>query len=201
MYSTYKLNNQGDNIQPWCTPFPTWNLCVVPCPVQTVASWLSYTFLRRQVKKFGIPVSFRIFHSLLWSTVKGFSIVNEAKVDVFLELSCFFYYPTIVGNLTSGSSAFSKSSLNTWKLSVHVLLKPQLENFEYYLANMWDECNCVILWDHFGTTFLWDWSENWPFLCCGHCWVFQICCHSECSIFTASFLGFEIAQLEFHHLY
>ena len=65
------------------------------------------------------------------------SIVNEVEVDVFLELSCFFYDPTDVGNLISGSSAFCKSSLNIWKFSVHVLLKPSLENFEYYFASMW----------------------------------------------------------------
>ena len=69
-------------------------------------------------------------------TVKGFSIVNEAEVDVFLELSCFFYNPTYLGNLISGSSAFSKTDLYTWKFSVHVLLKPSLENFEHYFANM-----------------------------------------------------------------
>ena len=68
--------------------------------------------------------------------VKGFSVVNEAEVDVFLELFCFFYDPTDVGNLISGSSAFSKSSLNIWKFSVHVLLKSTLENFEYYFAIM-----------------------------------------------------------------
>ena len=65
-------------------------------------------------------------------TVKGFSVVNEAEVDVFLEFSCFFYDPTDVGNLISGSSAFSKSSLNIWKFTVYVLLKPDLENFEHY---------------------------------------------------------------------
>ena len=70
-------------------------------------------------------------------TVKGFSVVNEAEVDVFLEFSYFLYDPTAVGNLISGSSAFSKSSLNIWKLSVHVLLKSCLENFEYYCANIW----------------------------------------------------------------
>ena len=69
-------------------------------------------------------------------TVKGFGIVNKAKVDVFLELSCFFYDPGDVGNLISGSSAFSKSSLNIWKFTVHVLWKPDLENFEYYFASM-----------------------------------------------------------------
>ena len=61
-------------------------------------------------------------------TVKGFSLVNEAEVDVFLEFSCFFYDPKDVGNLISGSSGFSKSSLNIWKFMVHVLLKPGLEN-------------------------------------------------------------------------
>ena len=69
-------------------------------------------------------------------TVKGFSIVNEAEADVFLELSCFFNDPMDVSNLTSGSSAFSKSSLNIWKFSVHILLGPHLENFERYFASM-----------------------------------------------------------------
>ena len=66
-------------------------------------------------------------------TVKGFSIVSEAEVDVFLEFSCFFYDPMDIGNLISGSPAFSKSSLNIWNFSVHMLLKPSLENFEHYL--------------------------------------------------------------------
>ena len=75
-----------------------------------------------------ITSSFRISHGLLWSTVKGFGVVNKAKVDRFLELSCLFYDPTDVGNLTFGSSAFSKSSFNIWMFTVHVLLKPGLEN-------------------------------------------------------------------------
>ena len=69
-------------------------------------------------------------------TIKGFSIVNKAEVDVFLELSCLFDDPADDGNLISGSSAFSKTSLNIWKLTVHVLLKPGLENFEHYFASM-----------------------------------------------------------------
>ena len=69
-------------------------------------------------------------------TVKGFGIVNKAEVDVFLELSCYFYDPEDVGNLISGSSAFSKSSLNIWKFTVHVLLKPDLENFEHYFTTV-----------------------------------------------------------------
>ena len=96
-------------------------------------------------------------------TVKGFAVVNEAKVDDFLELSRVFNDPTDVGNLISGSSAFSKSSLNTWKFSVHVLLKPGLEDFEHYFASMWDECNYAVVWTLFGIAFLWDWSEHWPF--------------------------------------
>ena len=68
MYSAYKLNKQADNIQPWWTPFPIWNQSVVPCPVLTVASWPAYRFLRRQVRWSGISNSWRIFHSLLWST-------------------------------------------------------------------------------------------------------------------------------------
>ena len=69
-------------------------------------------------------------------TIKGFGIVNTAEVDIFLELSCFFDDPVDVGNLISGSSAFSKSSLNIWKFTVHVLLKPGLENFEHYFTSM-----------------------------------------------------------------
>ena len=96
-------------------------------------------------------------------TVKGFSIVNKAEIDVFLELSCFFNNPMDVGNLISGSSAFSQSSLNIWKFTVHVVLKPGLENFEHYFTSVWDECNCAVVWAFFGIAFLWDWNENWPF--------------------------------------
>ena len=68
VYPAYKVNKQGDNIQPWCTPFPVWNQSFVPCPVLTLASWPAYRFLRRQVRWSGIPISWRIFHGLLWST-------------------------------------------------------------------------------------------------------------------------------------
>ena len=78
-------------------------------------------------------------------TVKGFGIVNNAEVDVFLELSCFFDDPMDVGNLISGSSAFSKTSLNIWKFKVHVLCKPYLENFEHYFASGGDECKCAVV--------------------------------------------------------
>ena len=100
---------------------------------------------------------------LVIHTVKGFGTVNKAEVDVFLELSCFFYDPADVGNLISGSSAFSKTCLNIWKFMVHVLLKLGLENFEHYFASMWDDCNCVVVWTLFGIAFFWDWNENWHF--------------------------------------
>ena len=165
MYSTYKLNKQGDDIQPWHTPFPFWKQSVVSCQFLIVPSWPAYRFLRRQVRWSGIPISLIIFLSFpqfVLHTVKGFSVVSEAEVNVFLEFSCFFYDPTDVGSLSSGSCAFSKSSLNIWKFLVHLLLKPTLENFEHYFASMWNECSCVV-WTLFGTAFLWDWNENWPF--------------------------------------
>ena len=95
--------------------------------------------------------------------VKGFGIVNEAEVDVLREFSCFFYDPTDLGNLISGSSAISKFSLNIWKFWVHILLKPSLENFEHYFASLWNEYNCVVVWTFFGIAFLWNWNEKWPF--------------------------------------
>ena len=85
---------------------------------------------------------------------QGFGIVNKAEIDAFLELSCFFHDPADVGNLISGSSAFSKTSLNIRKFMVHVLLKPGFDNFEHYFTSMWDECNCVVVWAFFGIAFL-----------------------------------------------
>ena len=96
-------------------------------------------------------------------TDKDFDVINKAEIDVFLEFSCFFDDPVDVGNLISGSYAFSKSSLNIRKFTVHILLKPGLENFKYQFTSVWDERNCVIVWAFFGIAFLWDWNENWPF--------------------------------------
>ena len=96
-------------------------------------------------------------------TVNGFGIVNKSEMDIFLELSCFFDDPADVGNLISGSSTFSKTSLNIWNFTIHVLLKPGLENFEHYFTSVWDESNCAVVWTFFGIAFLWDWNENWPF--------------------------------------
>ena len=96
-------------------------------------------------------------------TVKRFGIVNKAKVDFFFGTLLLFWWSSVCSNLISGSSAFSKSSLNIWKFMVHVLLKPGLQNFEDYFASVWDECNCAVVWAFFGIAFLWDWNENWPF--------------------------------------
>ena len=124
-YSAYKLNKQGDIIQPWRTPFPIWNQSVVPRPVLTVVSWPTYRFPRRQVGWSGIPISWKTFQSLLWTTVKGFSMFSEAEVDVFLEFSCVSYDPTDVGKLISGSSPFlnpawtsGSSQWNIWMLAI-----------------------------------------------------------------------------------
>ena len=120
-------------------------------------------------------------------TVKGFSIVHEAEAYVFLEASFFFYYPIDVSTLIPSSSAFHKSSLNIWAFSVHVLLKPRLENFKHYFASMWNVCEWCsslnILWH----VLLWDWSEKtFPVL-----WLllsFPNLLDIECSTLTASSL-------------
>ena len=93
-------------------------------------------------------------------TVKGFGIVNKAEIDVFLEVSCFSNDPAAIWSLVPLSS---KTSLSIWKLTVYVLLKPALENFEHYFTKVWDEHNCVVVWAFFGFALLWDWNENWHF--------------------------------------
>ena len=160
IYSAYKLNNKGDNIQPWCTPFPIWNQSVVPCPVLTVASWPAYRFFKRQVRWYShLFQNFQVY----CDPHKGFGIVNKADIEDVLELSCFFHEPADVGNLISGSSAFNKTSLNIWNFMVLILLKPGLENFEHYFTSVWDEWNCALVWVFLGIAFLRDWNENWPF--------------------------------------
>jgi len=91
-----------------------------------------------------------------------------------------------IGNFISCSSAFIKTSLNIWKVMVHVLLRPGLENFEHYFANMWDECNCAVVEHSLALPFLGIGMKTDLFLSCGHCWVFQICWHIEYSTFKAS---------------
>ena len=97
-------------------------------------------------------------------TVKGVSVVNEVEVDVLLESPCFLYNPENVGDLISGSSAFSKPSLYFWKFLIHILLKPSLKDFEHKLTSLWYKRVCPIAWTFFGIDFLWDWNENRPFL-------------------------------------
>ena len=121
--------------------------------ISLLSKGLSRVFSNTTLKNFP---QFVVIH-----TVKGFGIIKKA--GVFLVFSCFFDDPVEAGNLISGSSAFSKSSLNIWKFTVHVLLKSGLENFEHYFASVWDECSCAVVWAFFGTAFLWDWNENWPF--------------------------------------
>ena len=139
------------NLEPVCCSMSSSNSCFLNCiQISQEASkvvWFSHVF-----KSFP---QFVVIH-----TFKGFGIVSQAEVDVFLELSCFFNDPTDVGNLISGSSAFSKSSLNIWKVTVHILLKFGLENFEHYFASVWDECNCAVVWALLGIAFLWNWNEN-----------------------------------------
>ena len=152
-----------------------------------------------QVRWSGSPIFWRIFCSLLWSTVKGFGIVNEAEVDVFGEFSWFFYDPADVGNLISGSSAFPKPSLNIWKFLVHILRKPSLENFEHYFASVWDECVCSglnLLWHCLSLGLEWKLTFSSPVATAEFSKFAGIL-----SIFSQHhLLGFEIAQLEFHQL-
>ena len=115
-------------------------------------------------------------------TVKGFGIVNNAEIDVFLELPCFFDDPVDVDNSISGSSTFSKTSLNIWMFTVHVLLKPGLVKFKHYFTSMWDECN----WHSLALPFFGIRMKTDLFQSCGHCWFFQICWYIECSTFTVS---------------
>ena len=141
-------------LEPVCWSMSSSNCCFLICiQISQEAGqvvWYSHLF-----KNFP---QFVVIH-----TVKGFGVVCKAEIDVFLELSCFFNDLVDVGSLISGPSAISKSSLNIWKFTVHVLLKPGLENFEHYFASVWDECNCAVVWAFFGIAFLWDWNENWPF--------------------------------------
>ena len=140
------------NLEPVCCSMSSSSCCFLTCihAFQEAGKVVWYSHLFKNFPEF-----------VVIHTVKGFGIVN--KVDVFLELSCFFNDPTDVGNLISGFSTFSKSSLNIWNFTVHILLKPGLENCKHYFASVWDECSCVVVWTFFGIAFLWDWNENWAF--------------------------------------
>ena len=92
MYSAYKLNKEGDKIQPWHTPFPIWKESVVPCPVLTVVSWPAYRFLKSQVRCSGIPISLRIFQFVVVHTIKGFGIVNKSRSPYFSGTLLLFWW-------------------------------------------------------------------------------------------------------------
>ena len=142
------------NLEPVCCSMSSSNCCFLTCTQisQEAGQVVCYSHLFQNF------LQFVVFH-----TVKGFGVVNEAEVGVFLEFAYFFYDPMDVGNLISGSSAFSKPNLIIWKFSVHVLLTPRLENFEHYFACMWNVCNCVVVWTFFVIAVFWNWNENWSF--------------------------------------
>ena len=150
----YSLMYSFSYLGPVCCSMSSSNCCFLTCiqVSQEAGQMIWYSYLLKNFTQF-----------IVICTVKGFGIVNKAEIDVFLELSCFFNDPADVGNLISDSFAFSKTSLNIWKFSVHVLLKPSLEDFEHYFANLWNECDCVVVWIFFGIPLLWDWNESWLF--------------------------------------
>ena len=164
------------NLEPVCCSMSSYNCCFLTCMQISLEAdkVFRYSLLLKNFLQFVVIL-----------TVKGFSIVNEVEVDVFLEFSSFSYDPKGVGNLIFGTSAFSRSNLNICNFSV--LLKHRLENFEHYFASMWDEHSCAVIWTFFGIAFLWDWNENWPF---PFLWplLTKICWHIDCSTFTASSL-------------
>ena len=146
MYSAYKLNKQGDCIQPWHTPFPIWNqsvlcsifgsnYCFLTC-IQISQEADQVVWYSHLLKNFLVCCD--PHNQSLWRSQQGRSRCFSGNLLLFL--------PMDVGNLISGYSALSKSRLNIWKFSVHVLLKPHLENFDRYFASVLDECNCVVVW-------------------------------------------------------
>ena len=160
MCSAYRLNKQGDSRHPGHTPFSILNQSVVPYRVLTVASWLTYKFLRRQVRWPGFPSkSFPVCHD----PHKGFSIVAATDTNIFLKFPCFLYNPTDVGNLISSSSSFSKPNLDIWKLLVRIILTSIMQDFKHDITSMGDECNRLVVSTFFGTILLGNWDEDWPF--------------------------------------
>ena len=143
--------NSFSYLEPVCCSMSSSNCCFLTC-IQISQKADQVVWYPHLLQNFP---QFIVIH-----TVKGFGIVNKAEIDVFLKLSCFFDDPVDVGNLISGPSAFSKSSLNIWKFTVHILLKPGLENFEHYFTSVWDECNYAVVWAFFGIAF-WPWSTEW----------------------------------------
>ena len=161
--SAYRLKKQSDSRQPCHTPFSILNQSFLSYRVLTVVSWPAYRFLRRQVRWSGIPISLRAFHSLLWSTQSRLwhSQWNRGRC-FFLEFPNLLYH-SANGDLISGSSSFSKPSLNIWMFFVCIMLKSRLQDFKHNLTSMGDGCNCLMVSTFFSTTLLENWDEDWHF--------------------------------------
>ena len=138
------------DLEPVCCSMSSSNCCFLTCKQISEEAgqvvWYSHLF-----KNFPQLV--------VIPTVKGFCVVNSAEVDAFFF---FFFIQRILAIWSLVPLPFLNPAWNL-KFTVHVLLKPGLENFEHYFASVWDECNCVVVWAFFGIAFLWDWNENWPF--------------------------------------
>ena len=175
------------NTQPRHTPFSVLNQSVVPC---SNCCFLTCIQVSQEIGKVvWYSHLFKNFsQSVVIHTVKGFSIVNEAEVDVFLEFPCFLSDPVNVGNLISSFSAFSKPNLYIWKFLVHILLKPRLKNFEHNLTGMWNEHNCMVVWTFFGILHLLK-----PIVCWCALRLFpytgyhKLCCHKHWSAYIFSY--------------
>ena len=179
------MNSFPDLEQVCCSMFSS-NYCFLTCIQisQEAGQVVWYSCLLKNFPQF-----------VVIHTVKGFGIVNKA--DVFLEFFCFFDDPVDVGNLISGSSAFSKSSLNIWKFTVHILLKPGLENFEHYFTSVWDECNGAVVWHCLSLGLEWKLTFSSPVATAEFSTFAGIL---SAALSQHHLSGFEIAQLERHHL-
>ena len=201
VYSACKFNKQGR----WqCTTllYSSPNFELVPCSVSgsNCCFWIQMQVSQATDKVVWYTYLFKNFlQFVMIHTVKGFSVVNEAEADVFLEFSCFFYDPTDVDNLSLVPLPF----LNTvWTSgSSQFTLKPHLEIFEHYFASMGDECNCAVVWRFFGIAFLWDWNENTFSSPVATAEFSKFAGILSAALSQHHLLGFEIAQLKVHHLH
>ena len=168
----------------------TSNCCFLTCISQEASQVVWYFHLFQNFPQF-----------IVIHTVKGIGIVNKAEIDVFLELSCFLRDPADVGSLISGSSASSKTILNIWEFTVHVLLKPGLENFEHHFTSVWSECNYVVVWGLWHCLSL-GLERKLTFSSPVATTEFSKLAGILSAALSQHHLsGFERAQLEFHHLH
>ena len=161
-------------LEPVCCSMSSSNCCFLTCiqVSQEAGQVVWYSYLFQNFPQFLVIHTVSLWHSMFFWNSLAFLMIEPD-----------------VGNLISGLSAFSKTSLNIWKFMVHILLKPDLENFELYFTSMWDECNCAVVWAFLTLPFIGIGMKTDLCQCCGHCWVFQICWHIECSTFIASSFG------------